>query len=302
MTRPRNIFRGSALKYAALGWPVFPLAEGAKVPMRNSDGFKSASTDRARIGAWMTQRPHNNIAAATGSVSGIIVIDLDPRSGSGATLRKLAEAGKRLPSTVTSVTPRGGNHLYYAYDARVTVSKANALGPGIDIKTDGGYIVLPPSWWSEINAAYRWLTPPRGNCLPSLPRWAIEALRPPPPQVRQPMKPIDLANLKGYRRQAMADLDEAMRSMAQLHDGRHDAPFKVAALLGKYVFHNLLTEADLESAVLSACAANGALMKYTPADIKSKIRRGLEKARNDSLPRLARVHPPAQGECVSCQA
>jgi hypothetical protein len=68
------------------------------------------------------------------------------------------------------------------------------------------------------------------------------------------------------------------------------------------VFHNLLTEADLESAVLSACAANGALMKYTPADIKSKIRRGLEKARNDSLPRLARVHSPAQGECVSCQA
>ena len=230
------------------------------------------------------------------------MIDLDPRSGSDATLRKLADAGKRLPTTVTAVTPRGGNHLYYAYDPRVTISKANALGPGIDIKTDGGYIVLPPSWWSEIGRAYRWLTPPRGNCLPPLPRWVIEALKPAPQPVRQPMKPIDLANLKGYRRQAMADLDAAMRSMAQLHDGRHDAPFKAAALLGKYVFHNLLDEADLESAVLAACAANGALAKYTPADIKSKIKRGLEKARNDSLPRLATVHAHSQGEGVSCQA
>ena len=44
MTRPRNIFRDSALKYTALGWPVFPLAAGAKMPMKNSDGFKSAST------------------------------------------------------------------------------------------------------------------------------------------------------------------------------------------------------------------------------------------------------------------
>jgi hypothetical protein len=185
------------------------------------------------------------------------------------------------------------NHLYYAYDARVTVSKAN--GPGIDIKTDGGYIVLPPSWWSEIGAAYRWLMPPRGNCLPALPRWVIEALKPAPQPVRQPMKPIDLVNLKGYRRQAMADLDTAMRSMAQLHDGRHDAPFKVAALLGKYVFHNFLTEADLETAVLVACGANGALAKYTPADIKSKIKRGLEKARNDSLPPLATVHAQPEG-------
>jgi hypothetical protein len=300
--RAQGIFATNASKYGHLTWLVFPLAPGAKVPMKGTDGFKSATADRAQISAWSRAHPDANIAAATGAKSGIIVIDLDPRSGSDATLRKLAEAGKRLTNTVTAVTPRGGNHLYYAYDPRVRVSRANALGPGIDIKTDGGYIVLPPSWWSEVNAAYRWLAPPRGNCLPSLPRWVIEALKPPAQQMRQSMKSIDLGDLKGYRRQAMADLDTAMRSMAQLQDGRHDAPFKVAAQLGKYVFHNLLTEADLESAVLSACAANGALMKYTPADIKSKIRRGLEKARNDSLPRLAHEHAHAQGERAPCQA
>ena len=266
--------------------------------MKGTDGFKSATADRAQLSAWSRAHPDANIAAATGATSGIIVIDLDPRSGSDATLRKLADAGKRLSTTVTASTPRGGDHLYYAYDARVTVSKANALGPGIDIKTDGGYIVLPPSWWSEIGTPYRWLTPPRGNCLPPLPRWVIEALKPAPQPVRQPMKPIDLANLKGYRRQAMADLDTAMRSMAQLHDGRHDAPFKAAAMLGKYVFHGLLAEADLETAVLAACAANGALAKYTPADITSKIKRGLEKARNDRLPPLAGVH--SQGQGASC--
>ena len=146
----RAIFANNASKYGHLDWLIFPLAPGAKVPMKGTDGFKSASANRAQLSAWSQAYPDANIAAATGATSGIIVIDLDPRSGSNATLRKLAEAGKRFPTTVTSVTPRGGHHLYFAYDLRVTISKANALGPGIDIKTDGGYIVLPPSWWSEM--------------------------------------------------------------------------------------------------------------------------------------------------------
>jgi bifunctional DNA primase/polymerase-like protein len=52
-----------------------------------------------------------------------------------------------LGDTVAAGSPRDGRHLYFAYDARVTTSKANALGPGIDVKTDGGYIVAPPSFW-----------------------------------------------------------------------------------------------------------------------------------------------------------
>ena len=105
----------------------------------------------------------------TGGVSKIIVIDLDPRSGSEESIQRLAAQGKYFPDTVMSATPRGGNHLYFAFDARVAgqPSATHALGkafPGIDVKTNGGYIVLPPShWWEVRQVSYRWLVPPRGN-------------------------------------------------------------------------------------------------------------------------------------------
>ena len=97
-------------------------------------------------------------------------------------------------------------------------------------------------------------------------------------------KPADLSDLAGYRRQAFADLDAAVRRIARLQDGRHEAPFKAAALLGKYVHHGLLTEADLEGAILSACGSNGALEKYKRGDLCKQIRNGLSKSRGDALP------------------
>jgi Bifunctional DNA primase/polymerase, N-terminal len=290
MSRQRNIFRDSALKYAALGWPIFPLAEGAKVPMNDSDGFKSASLDRAQIALWQAQYPHNNIGAATGQASGIFVVDLDPGSGADVTVRKLASQGKHFPPTVEARSPRNGRHLYYAYDRRATITKAHSLGQGIDTRGDGGYIVLPPSWWRDTQSGYRWVVPPRGSVLTPLPAWAIGALTPPPPR-KVERKPIDLSNLTGYRRQALADLDEACRRMAALQDGRHEAPFKTAALLGKYVHNSLLTEADLEQAILSACSSNGALRKYNRGDLCKQIRNGLNKASGDALPQLARLRP-----------
>jgi hypothetical protein len=56
---------------------------------------------------------------------------------------------------------------------------------------------------------------------------------------------------------------------------------KTAALLGKYVHNSLLTEADLEQAILSACSSNGALQKYKRDDLCKQIRNGLNKARGD---------------------
>lgn len=92
----RNIFANNAVKYSTLGWSIFPLAEGEKVPIKNTDGFKSASANRAQISVWCRQFPHANIGIATGKTSGFLVIDLDPRSGCNETLARLGKAGKVL--------------------------------------------------------------------------------------------------------------------------------------------------------------------------------------------------------------
>jgi hypothetical protein len=284
----KNIFASNANKYATLGWAVLPLAEGEKIPMSGTKGFKSASVDVDQLAAWSRQYPSANIGVATGKISNVIVIDFDPRAGSSETTVRLAQDGKVFADTVEAVSPRGGRHLYYAYDPRVATSKANALGPGIDIKTDGGYVVGPPSVWRQNGQSYKWLRPPRGVELPKLPRWVVQSLEHKPEPIRQPLRQIDLGNLSGYRRQAMADLADYANRVAALHDGRHEAPFKLACALGKYVHHRLLSEANLIGVIMDACSANGALGKYGPNDIEKQIRNGLRCSANDGLPQLSR--------------
>jgi hypothetical protein len=140
-----------------------------------------------------------------------------------------------------------------------------------------------------VQAGYRWVVPPRGSALTPRPAWAIEALAPPPPRevVR---KPIDLSNLTGYQRQAQADLDDAIGQFSSMMDGRQKAPFKAAARLGKYVHNGPITETDLEDDILAACGSNGALGKYKREDLRKQIRNGVNKAKGDALPPLARAH------------
>jgi hypothetical protein len=281
MMVPRNIFRDNAAKYAELGWAIFPLTVGDKVPMRGTNGLHDASADRAQIDAWSMAHPGANIALRCGKVSGVIVIDPDPRNGSVETLAKLAREGKTFPDIPEASTPRDGRHKCFAYDERVRISKADALGPGVDVKTDGGYIVLPPSWWARQGAGYRWIVPPRGNCLSPLPRWVIQALQPKPAQKRSPSTLIDIGNLSGYRRQAVADLQDLAQQMAQLGDGRHTAPFTMACRIGKYHAHGLLTAAEIEDAFIAASASNDALSKYAEKDLITQIRNGLRRATSD---------------------
>jgi hypothetical protein len=105
---------------------------------------------------------------------------------------------------------------------------------------------------------------------------------------------IEYGKLHGYHRQAMADLDRAVRFVSNLRDGRHEAPFKVGCELGAYIHHGLLKKDDLERAIMSACEANGSLAKYKAMDLLTQLRNGLDLARADSLPPLARIHREPQ--------
>ena len=238
--------------------------------------------------------PHANIGIATGKVSGFLVVDLDPRSGSSETLAQLAKAGKVFGDTVEAVSPRDGRHLYFAYDPRVTISKANALGPGIDVKTDGGYIVAPPSFWREqrpvlqVAAAAAWCRSAEAAAM-GHPRPAAAA-RATQEAARSRSTSATSRATAGRRWRTWGRRSERM---ATLSDGRHEAPFKVASALGKYVTHKLLTETDVETAVMDACSLNGALRKYSRNDLLKQVRNGLKKASGDHLPPLARVHRAA---------
>jgi hypothetical protein len=155
----------AALNYAKLGWKVFPLVPGQKRPL-TMHGSKDATSNPDQIRAWWTQNPDANIGVATGSVSGIVVLDVDCKNDKDgyASLRNLDITQE---DTLCQSTPSGGLHLVFQYlpEIRNSVDK---LGIGLDTRGDGGYIAVFPSVVE--GKPYAWLTSPfEGPTIASVP-------------------------------------------------------------------------------------------------------------------------------------
>lgn len=180
-------FEEHALRLAGLGWAVFPLSPGTKLPAiskgepHNGRGVLDATKDPDQIRVWARKYPHANVGVHCGLESGCTVIDLDPKSGSVETVRVFKEKKQEFTPTVLAKTPSGGWHLYYRFEQSLLNSKSK-LGPGIDIRTTGGYVVAPPSELAN-GMNYRWINAPLGGDLPRMPMWAVEKLRPAPPSL-----------------------------------------------------------------------------------------------------------------------
>lgn len=135
-----SIFLAEALKYAALGWHVFPCVTGGKEPAIVK-GCRAASTDENQIRAWWTKTPDANIGLLCGPKSGVYVVDVDVNASLG--IDGFKSLPQLLPVTVTASTPRGGAH--YLFKSSTPPANKNGLFPGVDIRGDGYYIVLAPS-------------------------------------------------------------------------------------------------------------------------------------------------------------
>jgi putative DNA primase/helicase len=100
----------------------------------------------------------------TGAASERIAVDIDPRNGGDESMDELVIEHGRLPDTAEQITGGGGRHIIFQ-DPGVPMPKA--LAPGIDLKWDGGYIVLAPSLhpsgrryeWDGINGVTALLKP-----------------------------------------------------------------------------------------------------------------------------------------------
>ncbi len=164
----------AALTYAQHGWPVFPLH--GKLPYAGTHGSKDATTDQEYLHALWTLRPSANIGLATGEVSGVIVLDIDPRNGGYFSLKELQQRYGDLPQTRTSRTAHGGLHKFFAYpqDGNIYPNTVRlATLPGLDIRGEGGYVVLPPSTLYN-RLRYKWAEPEH-NIAP-VPDWLLNLL------------------------------------------------------------------------------------------------------------------------------
>lgn len=135
-------FLEEALRYTTLGWNVFPLAAGQKIPC-TAHGVKDATTDEAQIRAWWEKWPDANIAVACGVGSGVYVVDVDVEASTGIDGRESLKEFPSLPETIRQDTPRGGFHAFFKTGN--APANRNNFRPGVDIRGDGYYVVLAPS-------------------------------------------------------------------------------------------------------------------------------------------------------------
>lgn len=168
----------AAAHYAKKGRNVFPIATGTKAPHGKlaPHGFNDATTDAGTVETW---RPFGITAIATVPAPECVVLDIDVRNDGFEVLHDLEVRLGRLPDTATAHTPSGGEHRWYKLPAGVVIqSRSAAFGwPGVDVKSAGGYVLLPPSLHPD-GGEYRWDQGMRERApLPS--RW-IAALQGPP--------------------------------------------------------------------------------------------------------------------------
>jgi len=116
---------------------------------RTANGFQDSSSSPDVIRQWWSRWSNANIGIPTGHPNFIAVLDIDPRNGGDKSLAKLEGKYGKLPRTFTVKTGSGGFHFYFSRFAGTKLkSVSNALGdeyPGIDLKSNGGYVVSPGS-------------------------------------------------------------------------------------------------------------------------------------------------------------
>lgn len=151
----------AALYYANQGWAVFPLKPNGKTPI-TEHGFKDATRDVDQITKWWTDTPDANIGVPTGSVSGFWVIDVDRKNDKdGLTLLLNTLQGEdkvafktALSSNLVQTTTSDGLHVLVQWSPESPVRNGTDVMEGIDLRGEGGYIVVDPS--SVDKGMYQW--------------------------------------------------------------------------------------------------------------------------------------------------
>jgi bifunctional DNA primase/polymerase-like protein len=274
----------AALDYARCGVPVFPCNPIDKRPL-TANGFKDATRDETQILAWWQQYPNAMIGVPMGPASGVWATDLDvdpARKIDGkATLDQLIAQRGALPATWVTITPRGGRHLIWIWDPNVEIrNSASKIGPGIDVRGNGGYVIWPPSR-NATGGTYQWE--------PGGPQTAALA----PPWL------IALAKAKKASAYAKAALEREYKNVASAQPGTRNSALNTAAFnLFQLVAGGVLDEQEVRDRLFEAAevcrlvADDGAQQAWDT--INSGAAAGRQQPRTRPQPTPQGVRPTIQ--------
>jgi hypothetical protein len=216
-------------------------------------------------------RPDANVGIATGDASGLLVVDLDGPEG--------LESWKRLavqhawPNDLVARTGSGGWHVFYRCPEGAKNS-AKKLGPGLDTRGDGGYVVAPPSIHPSGNR-YEWVRMVR---LHDAPARLLELLHreAEPEQSRVAIRPTEIVapgSLTPYGKAALEHMRE--RILAAPEGTRNDQLNEEAYGAGRLSAGGHLSHSEAADYLISAALDAGLTARESRATFLSGFRAGL---------------------------
>lgn len=300
----------AALEYAAGGARVFPLfhiaagrcscGEDCSSPgkhPRTKHGLDEASSDPAQLRAWWGRWPGGNIGVATGAASGIVVLDVDPEHGGEESFALLEQELGPAPETARQRTGSGGTHLIFAHPGGRRIGNRARLLPGIDVRGDGGYIVVPPSnhisggcyaWrgsWAY-TAPCDWLLRVIEHC-DELKRRQLEEARgggeraSGEPEERARVLPFPAGSgLVETRRRAwgQSGLDRVVGEVERAQKGaRNDTLNRAAFTAGQLIAARTLERRPAEDALRAAAHVCWPGKEYSAKEVEDTIRSGITR-------------------------
>ncbi|HSH30848.1 MAG TPA: bifunctional DNA primase/polymerase [Thiohalobacter sp.] len=224
-----------ALQLAEAGFPVFPCRRD-KSPW-TARGFHDASTDPDAIREWWRRWPDALIGIPTGPTSDLLVIDIDPDGADWYSEHAAELAAGRVHKT------KRGHHLLYRHVDGVRCS-AGRIAPGVDVRSDGGYIVWWPAHGLEAVGGL--------DDVSDAPAWLLDLLREPaakPGQaaaqaagdtIPEGRRDDTLASLAGSMRRRGLSAEEIAPTLHAINESRCRPPLdradvdRIAASVGRY--------------------------------------------------------------------
>lgn len=128
--------------YARLGWSPIPVREREKMPAIAWAPYQHQQAEDGRLVEWF-ERDGFGIGLVQGAFAGTIVLDFDGDEGMETRAALEAQYGA-LPATVEALTPGGGCHVLLRHPGVYTPTRKH-IRPGMDVRGDGGFIVVHPS-------------------------------------------------------------------------------------------------------------------------------------------------------------
>lgn len=229
------------------GFWVFPLRPQSKKPLI-AGWQKLATKDAKKLRRLWADCPNANIGVATGEQAGLFVLDVDGEDGRRS-LKALEDQHARLPRTFVVRTPRG-SHYYFRIDepVRNSVSK---LGPGLDGRGDGGYVVGAGSI-NDHGERYRYAKGRGPDEIPmaKIPVWLRALLNEPFEEMHSPGSVPPSGRGQAYAAAALRDEADAVRGARK--GKRNDQLNRAAFAMGQLIAEGAISSAEVEAALTSA--------------------------------------------------